>query len=78
MDVDPEVVEEGTKLVEQLLKTWAGGASGQDDEDIVMADDEEDLGDPEAQLAELKKCFEQFRPQLEGNAWVKQVLSTLA
>ena len=78
MDVDPEVVEEGTKLVEQLLKTWAGGASGQDDEDIVMADDEEDLGDPEAQLVELKKCFEQFRPQLEGNAWVKQVLSTLA
>ena len=78
MGVDPEVVEEGTKLVEQLLKTWAGGASGQDDEDIVMADDEEDLGDPEAQLAELKKCFEQFRPQLEGNAWVKQVLSTLA
>lgn len=78
MDVDPEVVEEGTKLVEHLLKTWAGGASGQDGEDVVMADDEEDLGDPESQLAELKKCFEQFQPQLEGNAWVKQVLSTLA
>ncbi|KIP09722.1 hypothetical protein PHLGIDRAFT_300246 [Phlebiopsis gigantea 11061_1 CR5-6] len=78
MDLDPEAVEEGTKLVEQLLNTWAGRTSVQDGEDVVMFDDADDSGDPGAQLAELKKCFEQFQPQLEDNAWVKQVLSTLA
>lgn len=78
MDVDPEVVEEGTKLVEELLRTWAARTSGHDGEDVIMADGDEDSGDPEAQLAELKHCFEQFRPQLESNAWVKQVLAMLA
>ena len=76
MNVDSEAVEEGTKLIEELLKAWAEGTSTQDGEDVVMADDES--GDPEAQLAELKKCFERFRPQLESNAWVKEILTTLA
>ena len=74
--MDPDVVEEGTKLVEQLLKTWAARASTQDGEDVVMAENDE-ADDPEAQLAELKKCIEEFRPQLEGNLWVQKVLTTL-
>ena len=32
---------------------------------------------PEAQVKELCKCMEQFRPQIESNAWVQRVLASL-
>lgn len=70
-----EVVEEGTKIVEELLQAWAANSSQADDEDIVMADDDEP--DAAAQLAELKVYFEQFQPRLESNAWVQSVLGSL-
>ena len=76
MDVDPGVVEEGTRLVEQLLKTWVARTSAQDGEDVVMVDGD-GVDESEAQLAELKRCLEEFRPQLEGNLWVQKVLATL-
>lgn len=48
------------------------------DGDIEM---EEADADPEAeaehQLEELKKCFEEFRPKIEGNAWCRTLLETL-
>ena len=72
-ELPPEVVEEGTKIVEEFLKKWA--QRQQDGEDVVMADNEDDS--PEAQLTDLRKCLEEFRPQIEGNAWVQQVLSSL-
>ncbi|KAI0689572.1 muts domain V-domain-containing protein [Cytidiella melzeri] len=75
-DIPSEVIEEGSKLVEQLLQTWASQTPVRDGEDIVMADGEDELG-PEAQLAELKKCFEQFRPQLEQNLWAQRLLESL-
>ncbi len=31
----------------------------------------------EAQLEELRRCVEQFRPKIEGNPWVQSVLATL-
>ena len=70
-----EVVEEGTKIVEELLRTWAANSTQADDEDVVMADDDE--SDAAAQLAELKRCFEHFQPRLESNAWVQSVLTSL-
>lgn len=70
-----ETVEEGTKIVEEFLRTWAANTAQTDDEDVVMADDDE--SDAAAQLAELKKCFERFQPKLEGNAWVQSVLASL-
>ena len=70
-----EVVEEGTKIVEELLRTWAANNTQADDEDVVMADDDEP--DAAAQLAELKRCFERFQPKLESNAWVQSVLTSL-
>ncbi|EPS97986.1 hypothetical protein FOMPIDRAFT_1127467 [Fomitopsis schrenkii] len=74
-ELSDEVVEEGTKIVEELLQAWAANSSQADDEDIVMADDDEP--DAAAQLAELKVYFEQFQPRLESNAWVQSVLGSL-
>ena len=45
-------MEEGTKIVEELLRAWAS-SSGNDGEDVVMADASADLS-PEEQLAELR------------------------
>lgn len=77
-DLDPAVVDEGTALVEELLKAWSNAISAQDGEDVIMADGDDDNDDPEAQLAELRKCMAEFQPRLEGNAWVQQVLASLA
>lgn len=55
-----------------MLTAWVSQVSGSDDAMIV--DGEEEL-DPEAQLAELKKCMEEFQPQIQGNAWVQSLLA---
>ncbi|THH29236.1 hypothetical protein EUX98_g4951 [Antrodiella citrinella] len=72
----PEVVEEGTKLIEQLLREWSASQVNGADEDISMTD-EADEDDSEVQLAELKKCIEKYRGRLEENPWVRHVLQTL-
>ncbi|KZT68906.1 DNA mismatch repair protein [Daedalea quercina L-15889] len=74
-ELSAEVVEEGTKIIEDLLRTWVANASEKDGEDIVMSDDDPDS--VAVQLAELKKCFEQFRPQIERNEWVQRALASL-
>ncbi|KAH9933894.1 DNA mismatch repair protein [Fomitopsis serialis] len=74
-ELPADVVEEGTKIIEELLRTWAANTSQEDGEDIVMADTDDSVAS--AQLAQLKKCVEQFRPQIEGNAWVQSVLASL-
>ena len=77
-DIPPEVVEEGSKLVEELLQAWVAQTSTgvRDGEDVVMEDGESDLS-PEAQLEELKRCVERFRPQVEQNLWARRVLESL-
>ncbi|KZV76588.1 DNA mismatch repair protein [Peniophora sp. CONT] len=79
MDVDQElpeeVVEEGVRLVEQLLRKWSS-TKGTDGEDVVMGDEGED--DVEAQLNELRACFEEAGPALQENAWVKNLLASLS
>ncbi|KAI0746952.1 DNA mismatch repair protein [Daedaleopsis nitida] len=72
-ELPPEVVEEGTKLVEEMLRAWVA-KSGLDGEDIVMGDEE---ASPEEQLEELKRCVEQFRPRIESNAWAQGILASL-
>ncbi|RDX54685.1 DNA mismatch repair protein [Lentinus brumalis] len=71
--LSPEVIEEGTKIVEEMLRTWAS-KSTDDGEDIVMDDDDVS---PEEQLEELRRCVEQFRPRIEGNAWAQGLLASL-
>lgn len=71
----PEVVEEGTKIVEEFLKTWASRQHDQDGGDVVMSEADDDSS--ESQLRELRQCLEEFRPRIEGNPWVQQMLSSL-
>lgn len=68
-----DVVTEGSAIIEELLRSWASATPAQDGEDVVMADEL----DPDAQLEELKRCVEQFRPRIEGNAWVQSILTSL-
>ncbi|KAG9311644.1 DNA mismatch repair protein [Chiua virens] len=67
-----EVTEEGIQIVEELLRTWAESTSGMDGEDVAMEDASAD-----AQLEELCRCVETFRPRFEGNAWVQSMISSL-
>jgi DNA mismatch repair protein MSH2 len=62
-------VEEGIQIVEELLRAWA---SDQDGDDIVMSDDLS----PEAQLEELKRCMDGFRPRIETNDWLQSLLTS--
>ncbi|RPD65678.1 DNA mismatch repair protein [Lentinus tigrinus ALCF2SS1-7] len=72
-DLPPEVIEEGTKIIEEMLRTWAS-KSTHDGEDVVMDDDDVS---PEEQLDELRRCVEQFRPRIESNAWAQGLLASL-
>ncbi|KAI9568665.1 DNA mismatch repair protein [Boletus coccyginus] len=67
-----EVMEQGIQIVEELLRTWAESTSGTDGEDVVMEDVSADV-----QLEELRRCVEEFRPRIEGNAWVQSMISSL-
>ncbi|KIJ61455.1 hypothetical protein HYDPIDRAFT_137783 [Hydnomerulius pinastri MD-312] len=66
-----EVTEEGIQIVEDLLRKWAQ-TSSTDGEDVIM----EDVS-PEAQLEELRRCVEELRPRIEGNAWVQSMITSL-
>lgn len=68
-----EVTEEGIKIVEELLLTWASRGPENDGEDIIMQDDLS----PEEQLEELRRCVESFRPRIEKNQWLESVLAAL-
>lgn len=73
-DMPVDVTNEGIAIVEELLSTWAASQT-QDGEDVVMED--ADGASPEVQLEELKRCFDDFRPKIEGNAWLQSLLATL-
>ncbi|KAI1798056.1 DNA mismatch repair protein [Ganoderma leucocontextum] len=72
-ELPADVVEAGTKLVEEMLRAWVS-KTGHDGEDVVMGDEE---ASPEEQLEELKRCVEQFRPRIESNPWAQSVLASL-
>ncbi|KAJ7512587.1 muts domain V-domain-containing protein [Mycena galericulata] len=67
-----EITDQGIKIVEELLSTWAAERA-EDGEDVVMIDDS-----PEAQLEELKRCVAQFQPRIESNPWLISVLGSLS
>ncbi|KAK0203192.1 muts domain V-domain-containing protein [Desarmillaria ectypa] len=73
-DMPVEVTNEGIAIVEELLSTWAA-SQAQDDDDVVM--EGIDGVSPEVQLEELKRCFDNFKPKIEGNAWLQSLLATL-
>ena len=53
-ELNPTVVKDGTKLVEELLQTWAAAAAPQNGEDGIMDDADRDATEsPEVQLEAL-------------------------
>ena len=71
-----EDAEEGSKIVTDFLRAWSSRAAqenGVDGTDIIMVNDIS----LEDQVVELKRCFEEFRPQIEANAWCQAVLNSL-
>ncbi|OAX37509.1 DNA mismatch repair protein, partial [Rhizopogon vinicolor AM-OR11-026] len=70
-DHSDEVTEEGIQIIDELLKKWAQSESATDDGDVIMDD-----MSPEAQLTELRRCVEEFRPRIEQNAWVQSLLTS--
>ncbi|KAF9493768.1 DNA mismatch repair protein [Pleurotus eryngii] len=74
-DVASEAIaEEGIKIVEELLRTWASKASRSSTDADVDMDDEVST---ETQLDELRQCVELFGPQLEQNPWIQSLLGSL-
>lgn len=72
-----EVIEEGTKLVEEILKDWSSQLSHQDGEDVVMEDGDVDENDPETELQALRSCFGKYQPRIESNPWVQHLIASL-
>ena len=69
-------MEEGAKLVEEVLRSWSSTATTSDgDEDVVMG--EANVDDDVRELQRLKACFERFKPQIEANAWCQEILASL-
>ncbi|KAI3615868.1 dna mismatch repair protein msh-2 [Moniliophthora roreri] len=73
-DFPAEITNDGIEIVEAVLRSWSSKKTS-DGEDIVMLDSSEE--DIDSQLCELKRCVEELRPRIEGNAWLKKMLIDL-
>jgi len=40
-------------------------------------DDLAEDGNPTEQIVELRRCFEEFKPRLEANAWCQSLFASL-
>lgn len=70
--IPKEVAEEGMQIVEDALRTWASRTTFSQD---TMDVDEEGGGlDVDAEIAALRSCFEEFKPKIDENTWVQNVL----
>ena len=66
------MTDEGSRLVEEMLRTWAARCST-DGDDVVM-DDERNV-DREYEV--LKQCVEEYREMMEVNPWIQELITTL-
>ncbi|KAG8922287.1 MutS-like protein [Tulasnella sp. 418] len=76
-----EEIEEGTKIIQEVLRTWAerSGHKADADGDVDMDGGEkvDDAAVAQRELEVLRRCFEEFKDQVEGNAWCRTMLETL-
>ena len=70
--MDPEVVKEGVKIMEEFFKAWSSNES-EDQEDIVMKDD---FPSP-IHLEDLQRHVHDFRSRIERNPWLQSVIQSL-
>ena len=62
-----DVTQEGAKLIDEFLQTWASRTAGAK---------RAKRADPEEELKELRAVVDEFRPRIEGNAWAAKVLES--
>ncbi|KAK2459716.1 hypothetical protein APHAL10511_008267 [Amanita phalloides] len=63
--------DEGIHIMKDILRGWSRNSA--DSEDVLMHDE----GDTEQQLADLRKCVEIFKLQIERNKWLQSVIGSL-
>ena len=70
-----EITDEGSKIVEEFLTTWASqcAAAKSDGEDVVMDNDD----DVDREITILKETLEKYRDRIEGNPWIQSLIATL-
>nr|WJN24902.1 MSH2 [Tranzscheliella williamsii] len=74
-----EETKAGAALIEEFMKTWAERSAGPSAADAAEAEHEarkRSRPDPQAQLDQLKRTVEEFRPRIEANAWAAKVLAS--
>lgn len=87
--VAPDVTAAGTALVEEMLRAWADAPDLAEEDDVenkdVVMKDVDGIEAPhgtdthdqqwQRELRNLRKVYQEFRPQLDANEWVRVVLS---
>ncbi|PWZ03787.1 putative DNA mismatch repair protein MSH2 [Testicularia cyperi] len=77
-----EVTKEGAALIEEFMRTWASRSAEltSRNKSAAVPDGEPSSKrarhDHDAQLEELKKTVEEFRPRVEANPWAAKVLAS--
>ncbi|KAH9458926.1 hypothetical protein Pst134EA_019080 [Puccinia striiformis f. sp. tritici] len=71
-----EEVEEGTRLVSEMLQKWIDQETNKKNPSDQMDLDQDDKLKLESKLDCLKESFQTFLPQLEQNPWVRDILMT--
>jgi len=69
--MDPEVIEDGIKIMEEFFKAWSSNDS--EDQDIVMNDD----SPSDIHLEDLQRHIHDFRSRIEGNPWLQSIIQSL-
>ncbi|KAF8803517.1 DNA mismatch repair protein [Phlegmacium glaucopus] len=69
--MDPGVVEDGIKIMEEFFKAWSSNES--EDQDIIMKDD----SPSDIHLEDLQRHIHDFRSRIEGNPWLQSVIQSL-
>ena len=77
LDSLPEdVTKEGAALIDEFLTTWAERSAKVNGQGRGADAKRPRVADPEAELQELRKVVDEFRPRIEANAWAAKVLES--
>lgn len=67
------MIDEGSKIIEEVLRAWAARSPEKDGDDVVMGDD--DTAD--AEVTNLRACVDEYKDRIAGNPWIQSLLAAL-
>ena len=65
-------MDDGSRIIEDLLHSWARKCEGKDGDDVIM-----DEVDPDASLEFLRQCVSEQKSRIDNNPWTVSLLSSL-